>query len=471
MANNFKRTAHHSLQVDFTSGTRTIQNTPSVTPEPWPPAPPPVGGPYWLANINTSMPAYNQYIYPFFDSVGNIYVNIDLYGRYNTIVKLNSDNASIQWQHTYGNNSTTTHAPVASADTNENVYITTSSSLSGEVDVTCLVKYDNTGTIVWQKETPVYPSGVDFYPMRAVLVNADDTLNVTVSLERASPYYDVVGLGFLTVNSAGTITNQKFYIFPDIDANPTASAQFRVYPHICAVNNENYYTLAGDLYTQDYSTFYGAYVIKYDSDLNIVWSKLLDHTGSEQFYGYAQSTFDNDGNVYVVYSNLTASKIIKLHKNTGEVLWAKEFSELMFVVSGNGTNNVFVFGLLMIYCFDSDGVLLWANEFTVDVANTYISNIKIYDVNTLVVTISNTDYVADPGLYGVYKIPSDGSVGEGSWSLSGATITYAPFIPTVTTSTATTTSFTLDNFEYTFSLNTANIDNSATDFTITEVPF
>lgn len=39
MANNFRRTVHHSLQIDIASGTKTIQNTPSITPEPWPPSP------------------------------------------------------------------------------------------------------------------------------------------------------------------------------------------------------------------------------------------------------------------------------------------------------------------------------------------------------------------------------------------------------------------------------------------------
>lgn len=128
------------------SGTKTVENTPSITPEPWPPAP----QTYWLADYGlsstVSVPA--AYLGVAKDSDGNIICvgHITLSGSTRIAVITKYDkNGNILWNKRLNKVFSTTCVSVA-IDSSDNIYVV--GNYNGGANGTFFVKFNKDGAVL-----------------------------------------------------------------------------------------------------------------------------------------------------------------------------------------------------------------------------------------------------------------------------------------------------------------------------------
>lgn len=229
MANNFKRTVQHSLQIDIASGTKTIMNTPSVTPEPWPPAPePPPSLDYWVNEFDRTAAEGSSalYIGAAKDSIGNtifvgsvkgpypayqipVVTKYDLYGNVLWCKILNNP-----YEYTAENVCTS-----VTTDADDNIYVL------GDYDNgstgTFFVKFDADGNIIWFKDQIGYLT----IPSRKIVLDSSGNFYVFYSsfISKYSSTASIIWtreIGPSTFTYDMTVSDDKIYIAAEgVDRN------------------------------------------------------------------------------------------------------------------------------------------------------------------------------------------------------------------------------------------------------------
>lgn len=406
--NDLKRTAQHSLQLDVAAGTATVEDTPSVTPIPWPPAP--VVNTYWFAVLDTNSTSS----YP----ITALNVNSD-----NSVTLLLQDSGNF-WLTNFDENFnvnyyTQPYQVVAGAnrtypltDSSGNTYIPGSdivSSAPSSFGKYALTKFDPAGTFSYtkidSKPSTTYKSRFDngvLDPDGNIIVVGYSRNSTTNEWSLAK--YDVSGtqLAFSTFASPSNSNVTSAYI-SDFDSN-------------------------GYAYIGLYFNTVTAIVGKIDKNLNVSWVK--NFNGVAQV-GYDDITATPSGTVYSVvsYSGSPFTSFVISTDTSGAILWQKTFvlgTDEIFLsnVAVDSTGNVYVFGNtaintdLYIIKLDSSGNILWQKSVSGSVFS-YYGSVAI-DANDDVYAA----FILDAYFIGAIKIPPDGST-TGTYTAGGYSITFA----------------------------------------------
>jgi hypothetical protein len=335
------------------------------------------------------------------DSSGNVYVCgfTQVSGTAGILVAKYDTSGTIQWQRTLDGAVTEDARGIVVASSG-NIYIAgfTNSQGAGALDV-IIAKYDNSGTIQWQRI--LGDSGNDY----GLSIAVDSSENVYVSGMTNSQGAGGLDALITKYDTSGTIQWQRILggSGNDYALNLTVDS-------------------SGNVYISGLTTSAGAggnegLIAKYDTSGTIQWQRVLGSVGNERLDGIA---VDSSGNLYVVGGSDnfgTFAIVIAKYNNSGTIQWQRS-------LDSSGTEQ---------------GVAIRVDN----LGNYYI--------------IGNTDGV-DPGGQEllIAKLPTDGSL-TGVYSgftyavssltaatsaLTAATSTLTAATPTLTPATSSLTSAT-----------------------------
>lgn len=268
----------------------------------------------WQRSLGTSGLNSNGYASAV-DSSGNVYVtgNHLITGAGNRIfvAKYNSSGV-LQWQRRLAPNGNYEAGGRSIAlDSSGNVYVNGFTAANGATQYGTVVKYDPSGTLLWQNLT----GGGGAYGAGAKGIGVDSSGNV-YSLTEASSGTSSGYLNIVKMNTSGTTLWARSF---------TAAGSTRInYGYSLAIDSSGNSYIAGG-----YANGSNGYLIKYNSSGTIQWQKKLS-----SFNLYVNDvTTDSSGNVYIfgyMYSG-QYSYIVKFD-SSGNVLWQRHLE-----LSGSST--------------------------------------------------------------------------------------------------------------------------------------
>lgn len=441
MANNFKRTAHHSLQVDFTSGTKFVENTPNVPPEPWPPAP----TNYWINvlsvtatniangyffNVDENNNAYfaaafaTSTTYPDFASIfpyGLIY-KIDTSGNlvadYQYIMNSATENVSIDMRGAYYYNN---KVYVGAGNRANN------SILNGKTNLFILDK--NLTTL--NNSITYYGVQNKYDGVNSIDVNSLDEMLLATSLPTITTPVARDGYYITKFTAGNTIAWNTF-----ISANTTAGITVR--PKAVFLSDNK---VVASFASRD--TAYTAGIVKFDTDGSHLWTRSFGTTSVSSYTSDIKR--DASDNIYAaasIYSTNTYSTLIKFDSD-GTIVWQKNLAHPSGVNSSaiclDSNNNIYLTGynlgdyVSFVVKYDSNGNLLWQRSLNLTVPanpnlgpNLSAINVDLDDnllIGTATANYSSTATGSDEQYLVMLKVPNDGSL-TGVYTVGGAEITY-----------------------------------------------
>jgi hypothetical protein len=282
----------------------------------------------WGASGNESLRAVTM------DLSGNVYaagyVTDDVTGYSDVLYIKYNPTGGILWHKTWGDNGANEQALALATDLSGNAYLAgwTDSYGEGQQDM-LLLKYSDTGTLVWQKTwgdagdeqaTGIYTvgSGGIFLAGYSSSFGTDDDV------------------ALIQVSNAGTISTEKLW-----DGGGDDRA-------LCVASDGTGIYLCG--YTTSYSTGdKDVLLLSADSLCNFLWQKTWSGTGDEEARGIAI----NSGNVYLAgatdsFGAGLGDGLLLKYDNTGALQWQKTWGgtaddEFNGVILDSGAN-VFLAG-------------------------------------------------------------------------------------------------------------------------------
>jgi hypothetical protein len=187
-----------------------------------------------------------------------------------TIVKYDASGA-IQWAKEIGTSGTNDHCNAVELDSTGNVYIAGSTTYSGQ-NSAALVKYNPSGTLLWQRALSGTTSG---NPDQFNCITLDSSNNIFV----CGNTYTTLNVGIIAkYNSAGTLLWQR-QIF---------SGDFAVLLYGISVDN------VGNVYAVGVKNSQGL-IVKYDTSGNLQWQRNLtaSSTSGSMNINLSSITFDS----------------------------------------------------------------------------------------------------------------------------------------------------------------------------------
>ena len=391
----------------------------------------------WIATFGSNTSDYGQGIAV--DGSGNVYItgytassgagNVDvLIAKYSSI-------GAVVWQRTLGG-AYYEYGQGIAVDGDGNVYITgyTTSSGAGNQDV-LIAKYDNSGTIQWQRTLggAIGDYGQD------IAVDGSGNVYVTGYTESSGAGSDDVLIA--KYDTSGTIQWQRTLGGASVD-----------YGNDIAVDG------SGNVYITGYTTSSGAgsndiLIVKYDTDGLFKWQRTLGGTFSDSGEGIA---VDGSGNVYI--TGYTASSgagsndiLIAKYDTSGAIQWKRTLggvsSDRGYDIAVDGSGNVYITGYtessgaggsdILIAKYDTSGTIQWQR--TLGGVNNDIG----YDI--AVDGSGNVYIIGHTTGYGIViaKLPADGSFtgtyGAYTYATSGLS-TATSGLSTATSGLSTATS-------------------------------
>jgi uncharacterized delta-60 repeat protein len=371
-----------------------------------------IGGPYWMGTLSggSDVRAYACTV----DSSGNFYVT-----GYSTtsevlIAKYNNS-GTIQWQRNIGGADTNIDFGAGIAvDSSGNVYVngyTQNATTSYDL---LIVKYNSSGTLQWQRTLAGPSTGGDYGYGCAV----DSSGNVYIT-------------GF--TNSAGAGSNDiliaKYNTSGTLQWQRTLGSGSSDVGYGIAVDS------SGNVYVSGASGSSPNIVItKYNTSGTIQWQNFLGNgvtTGNDLSWG---SAVDSSGNVYITgYTQATSNLLVAKYDTSGAYQWQRIFNTAS--TEGDGiavdlSGNVYIIGLdnsgaaaLILAKYNTSGTIQWQRRISVSGGGLPGSPKGIS------VDISGNIYIASyasplPTKIFIAKLPSDGSK-TGTYTVGGASYTYA----------------------------------------------
>lgn len=444
MPNNFKRTAHHSLQIDFTTGTRAVENTPSITPEPWPPAP----ANYWINTLNfaaadtTSSYAFNV------DQDNNAYLvfsvaSNSLYGYNSAILyKLDSSgNFVVDYQYTVDSATEPAQLQTYGARFNNNkMYAFGYASSAG---------LDTIFTIDKNLSAPI--AKLTYRTAYWIASLTSNTSNEKLFVEGLDIYSGESGFFLTKLDSSDNIA---WTIFTEAG---TGSMTFS--PKTAFLSDGSCIIVFTGLFTS-----YRCVVQKFDSSGTRIWT--LSY-GNANFWSSTNGLYvDQFDNIYVssrMDNFLFVINIMKIN-SSGSVVWQKDIAHANGCVSNDivvdQDGNCYVGGYqrlsttdVALFKFDASGTLLWQRNLNLTVPSNAnvgtgvialsISNDNSLLLNTSTYNFSGSSLPTDEQCVMTMKLPGDGSL-TGSYTVGTNVIDYTVSTE-YTVSTATWPTSTTNN--------------------------
>lgn len=460
--NDLKRTAQHSLQLDVSTGTATVEDTASITPEPWPPAPgppPPVGVDFWLASFSTDYYqtvnfAYDSSANPamyFLSRVGSTY--------YSTTMLLDTTDAGIIWQNfcAQANNANFNSRSMAT-DIYDNVY----ANYDYADVINGVTVYTNAGAYLVQIANTVTSGGNTVRFLGVLIDSANNAIVPYTGQTSGLPYW----FGFAKINMDDYTTSSVSYVLPNlVDPNPTTLNSHSLYK-----NASDYYAFAFSFNPSVYTPFKAVTVLKLDSSQSIVWAVRMEHSAQETAEQNSISTaIDDNGDVYVAYGiylvgDTLLHRLAKLDGTDGSVVWAKNLDYGVVSVCVDAAGTLFALnsnGEIM--AFDGSGDLLWCTRL-MDASESFQPNrISVNEAGFLMVAGRMTTLF-------IGKLPYNGALTGGTYSINGHTVTYLSSTPAYSAVSIASTTTSFPDKTYTYNLSFATSDVSASSYTNVEVP-
>lgn len=431
--NNLKRTAQHSLQIDMASGTSTVEDTPSITPDPWPPAP----SQYWI-NV-TKFIAQNTYgTSPFdFDSLGNIYYGVSFASQ--TSAPLDYDVGLA--------------VKLTSGGTFVNDYQYTISS-SQQPSITGAVYSNNM----------LYLNGKIYNPSSSTnYANVLSLSSALTSVGIQNTYNAVLtdaGIDYISVDA----THQKLmsqsyrysgndgYLLTKLDASNNivwnsfvGSTNFRTTSSRTAFLSDG----SAIMLFNSSAVPYDLCAAKYDTSGTLVWMLSFGTSIASPRYGesfFGDIAVDASDNIYfsagIRDTIPRQTGIFKVDAN-GSVLWQRKLSHANGCsptnLSLDSNNNVYITGfeegtfLNYIAKYDDSGALQWQRSFNLvspTDAGVLVGSswVRISGNNTMVVaTPTYGTSLSVPNCFqyiATFNFPTDGSLTD-TYTLNGLQVDYA----------------------------------------------
>lgn len=361
------------------------------------------------------------------------------------IIKL--DNLGvIQWQRKLSRSGINSFGLGLSIDSSNNIYVAGHSPLNTYTQSGVLAKYNSSGTLQWQRG--LNPSSGNIYLVKIGFDSSGNVYSCGNGAWTGNTSYDT-GI-YVKYNSSGTyqsVTNLKVYTNDQARSDSMQS--------IKVDSSGNIYTTG---YTQDYrppnyfpsrfpNTWTFIVTAKYDSANNLIWLKKL--LSGPNGYGH-DIAIASSGNIYVAASTgYDARQCLLLKYNSSGVLqWQKELgtpstSQGFQYIAVDASENVYCAGYsnvsgdydAIVVKYNSSGTLQWQRRLGSSGSANYAKGISLDSDGNIYINASL--YVSNGEML-VAKLPSDGS-GTGTYSVNGASITYA-----ATTMTDSTPSYTHD---------------------------
>lgn len=334
------------------------------------------------------------------DDLGNIYVvgNYLSGTKYNTFLIKYNKNGSLIFQRKLNTqfDNIQSFYPNVKVDSTGNIYITSSYSNAGIFEG-LLVKYNDSGTIIWKKN--IYNPITCYQPV----ITLDSNNNIIMCIaQKVSVDINRQRFTFLKINSSGSIVNQKSYIDPG-NFGLGSTTSYIPLKIKCDKNNNvyasmlTYANVVGDDHIQR------PLLIKLDSSFTSLWQK-YPNNGLTSWQSWADGLdIDLEGNVYWgVYESLDTARIYKLSEDgtlifTRRVLFTGSFSSVndtsvysiniknnyMHIIGStySSTNNTIAYALKI----DMDGLLTGTYTITNFITLVYeVSSISLLNKGYLV---------------------------------------------------------------------------------------
>jgi uncharacterized delta-60 repeat protein len=398
-----------------------------------------IGGPYWIGTLsNGANGANGQGIAV--DSSGNIYITgyASISGSRKAIISKYNNSGVIQWQRSLGS-SFVDYSYSVSIDSSGNVYITgiTPSPSGGADNDVLIAKYNTSGTLQWQRTLGASTSGaVDNGQSIAV----DSSGNVYVAGRTSSQGAGSDDVLIAKYNTSGTIQWQRILGGSGSDIGQGI-----------AVDS------SGNVYVTGYTSNTGIYKVlltKYNTSGTIQWQRTLVGSGMEFGYGI---TVDSAGNIYIVgYTGSNTDALITKYDTSGTIQWQRTLSgsatDAGYGISVDLNGNVYITGATssqgagstdaLIAKYNNSGTIQWQRTLGGS-GNDYCIGISVDSGgNIYTIGITNTPSAGAYYDFLLSKLPGDGSK-TGTYTVSGASFTYATSTLTAATSTLTDAASTL----------------------------
>lgn len=379
------------------------------------------------------------------DNDNNIYINgyttnpSNPYGF--AIIKL-SNLGVIQFQKKLDSSFNSFGSDVTLDNINNSLYVTGYSSLGGGTRSAVLAKYNLTGTLQWQRA--LSPGNGDIYTYK---VTTDSSGDVYFSGQGRWTGNSSFDCGYYAkYNSSGTsqvVMAVKPYSEFTTRSDNTQSVKID--------SSGNIYVCGG---CSDYSnsrypaTQSKIFIAKYDSANNFLWLQKLagiDDSASSM-------AINNSGDIYVAAQKssggVTQCLLLK-YNASGVIQWQRQLGD---PAKSGGWQQIAIDGSGNIYCagysyelvttgdyeavlakYNSSGTLQWQRRLGSSSGNNFAKGLTVGNDGHLYVTSTIPDNAGD---ILIAKLPTDGG-GTGTYSVNGASITYAATSLTDSTTTYT----------------------------------
>jgi uncharacterized delta-60 repeat protein len=377
------------------------------------------------------------------DSSGNFYIigYATISGSSKVVISKYNTSGVIQWQRSLGG-SYVDRGYGISVDSGGNVYVTgkTPTPNGGGDDHVLISKYNTSGTIQWQRTLGLGA----FEEGYSIAVDSSGDVYVTgYTTSQGAGASDVL---IIKYNTSGTIQWQRIL-----------GGMTNDFGQGIAVDS------SGNVYVGGYTASQGSgaqdiLITKYNTSGTIQWQRVLGGSGGDIGYGIA---VDSSGNVYV--GGRTDSQgsggydlLITKYNTSGTIQWQRILggasNDICYSVTVDSSGNVYVGGRtisqgagaydILIAKYDASGTIQWQRV---------LGGAGNDQVNGIAVDSSGNVYITGPtstssaGAYNdflIAKLPGDGSK-TGTYTVAGASFTYAASTLTAATSTLTDAASTL----------------------------
>lgn len=372
-------------------------------------------------------------------------------GTYEAIITKYNNLGVLQWQRTLSSAAPNKAFSIA-VDGASNVYIAGTSSATA---LGLIAKYDTSGTLQWQRTLGTV-SNTELFGVAATGAGDVYAVGLTV-LSGIDRHY------LVKYNISGTLQWQRFLS----TASNSRGASVTV-------------DAAGDVYTAGTVVISGnsaGLVTKYNSSGTLQWQRTLTGAGTENFNGVAT---DAASNVYAVGTTDTSGSgafetLLAKYDTSGTIQWQRTLggasSDYGYSIAVNSAYEVFVTGYtasagagvddITVAKYDASGNLNWqrtlgstSTDYGYGVTADTLGNVYVAGVNTL----SGVTNIL------VAKLPGNGSK-VGTYTVGGASITYASSSLTAATPTLTSATSAFSSFTTPLTSNVSTLTSATSSFT------